>query len=58
VKSHDGCNPQVGVADGEKVDADADILGAISSMTSSTCPLVSEILDRSDMVMITPCRAR
>ena len=54
VKADDGGNPQIGVAAGEKVAADPDILGAVWGITSSTCLPVSEILDRSDMVMITP----
>lgn len=54
VKADDGGNPQVGVAAGEKVAADDAILGAVWGITSSTCLPVSEILDRSDMVMITP----
>jgi branched-chain amino acid transport system substrate-binding protein len=54
VKADDGGNPQVGVAAGEKVAADTAILGAVWGITSSTCIPVSEILDRSDMAMITP----
>jgi len=54
VKADDGGNPQVAVAAGEKVAADPAIAGAIWGITSSTCLPVSEILDRSDMAMITP----
>ena len=54
VKADDGGNPQVGVAAGEKVAADVDVLGAVWGITSSTCLPVSEILQRGDMVMITP----
>jgi branched-chain amino acid transport system substrate-binding protein len=54
VQADDGGNPQVGVAAGEKVAADPDIVGAVWGITSSTCLPVSEILERSDMVMITP----
>lgn len=54
VKADDGGNPQVGVAAGEKVAADSEIVGAVWGITSSTCLPVSEILDRSGMAMITP----
>ncbi|WP_420963922.1 branched-chain amino acid ABC transporter substrate-binding protein [Brucella sp. IR073] len=54
VKADDGGNPQVGVAAGEKVAADKDVVGAVWGITSSTCLPVSEILDRAGMAMITP----
>ncbi|MBV8650221.1 MAG: branched-chain amino acid ABC transporter substrate-binding protein [Alphaproteobacteria bacterium] len=54
VLADDGGNPQIGVAAGEKVAADRDIVGAVWGITSSTCLPVSEILERSNMVMITP----
>jgi branched-chain amino acid transport system substrate-binding protein len=54
VRADDGGNPQVGVAAGEKVAADPSIVGAVWGITSSTCIPVSEILDRSEMAMITP----
>jgi len=54
VKADDGGNPQVAVAAGEKVAADPSVVGAIWGITSSTCLPVSEILDRSNMAMITP----
>jgi branched-chain amino acid transport system substrate-binding protein len=54
VKADDGGNPQVGVAAGEKVAADDAILGAVWGITSSTCLPVSEILERSNMALITP----
>ncbi|WP_088344265.1 MULTISPECIES: branched-chain amino acid ABC transporter substrate-binding protein [Rhodomicrobium] len=54
VPADDGGNPQVGVAAGEKVAADPAILGTVWGITSSTCLPVSEILDRSNIVMITP----
>jgi branched-chain amino acid transport system substrate-binding protein len=47
-------NPQVGVAAGEKVAADAAIMGAVWGITSSTCIPVSEILEKVNMAIITP----
>jgi branched-chain amino acid transport system substrate-binding protein len=54
VEADDQGNPQVGVAAGEKVASDSQIVGAIWGITSVTCIPVSETLDRVNMVMITP----
>ncbi|MCK6451052.1 MAG: branched-chain amino acid ABC transporter substrate-binding protein [Alphaproteobacteria bacterium] len=54
VRADDQGNPQVGVAAGEKVAADAAILGTVWGITSSTCIPVSEVLDRVNLTMITP----
>src|SRR6185503_1491004 len=54
VEADDQGNPQVGVAAAEKVAADSGVMGAIWGITSVTCIPVSEILDRSNIVMITP----
>ncbi|MGH6814910.1 MAG: branched-chain amino acid ABC transporter substrate-binding protein [Hyphomicrobiaceae bacterium] len=54
VAADDQGNPQVGVAAGEKVAADPAIMGTVWGITSSTCIPVSEILDRVNVVMITP----
>jgi branched-chain amino acid transport system substrate-binding protein len=54
VEADDQGNPQVGVAAAEKVAADAGVMGAVWGITSVTCIPVSEILDRSNIVMITP----
>ena len=54
VAADDQGNPQVGVAAGEKVAADPAVLGTVWGITSSTCIPVSEILDRVNLVLITP----
>lgn len=54
VEADDQGNPQVGVAAGEKVAADPAVMGTVWGITSSTCIPVSEILDRVNLVMITP----
>jgi ABC-type branched-subunit amino acid transport system substrate-binding protein len=54
VAADDQGNPQVGVAAGEKVAADAAIMGAVWGITSSTCIPVSEILEKVNMAIITP----
>jgi branched-chain amino acid transport system substrate-binding protein len=54
VEADDQGNPQVGVAAAEKVAADAGVMGAVWGITSVTCIPVSEILDRSNIAMITP----
>src|SRR5262245_26506189 len=54
IAADDQGNPQVGVAAGEKVAADPAVLGTVWGITSSTCIPVSEILDRVNLVMITP----
>jgi branched-chain amino acid transport system substrate-binding protein len=47
-------NPQVGVAAAEKVVADPAVMGSIWGITSVTCIPVSEILEKADLVMISP----
>jgi len=47
-------NPQVGVAAAEKVAADPAVMGAVWGITSVTCIPASEVLDRSNIVLITP----
>ncbi len=47
-------NPQVGSAAGDKVAADPAVIGAVWGITSVTCLPVSEILERQNIVMITP----
>jgi branched-chain amino acid transport system substrate-binding protein len=54
VAADDQGNPQVGVAAGEKVAADPSVVGTVWGITSSTCIPVSEVLDRVNLVMITP----
>lgn len=54
VDADDQGNPQIGVAAAEKVVADAAIMGAVWGITSSTCIPASEILERANLVMITP----
>lgn len=54
VEADDQGNPQVGVAAAEKVAADPAILGAVWGITSVTCIPASEVLNRSNMVLITP----
>src|SRR6476661_1873481 len=54
VEADDQGNPQVGVAAAEKVTADAGVMGAVWGITSVTCIPASEVLDRSNIVLITP----
>lgn len=54
LEADDQGNPQVGVAAAEKVAADAAVLGAVWGITSVTCIPVSEVLDRVNLVMISP----
>ena len=54
VEADDQGNPQVGVAAGEKVAADPAVVGAVWGITSVTCIPVSEILERVNLVLITP----
>src|SRR5260370_10407912 len=46
--------PQIGQAAGEKVAADPAVMGAVWGITSVTCIPVSEVLERVNIVMITP----
>ena len=54
LEADDQGNPQVGVAAAEKVAADAAVLGAVWGITSVTCIPVSEVLDRVNLVLISP----
>jgi branched-chain amino acid transport system substrate-binding protein len=54
LEADDQGNPQVGVAAAEKVAADAAVLGAVWGITSVTCIPVSEVLERVNLVMISP----
>jgi branched-chain amino acid transport system substrate-binding protein len=53
-EADDQGNPQVGVAAAEKVAADPAVMGAVWGITSVTCIPASEVLDRSNIVLITP----
>lgn len=54
MEADDQGNPQVGVAAAEKVAADPAIMGSIWGITSGTCIPASEVLDRSNIVLISP----
>ncbi len=54
LEADDQGNPQVGVAAAEKVAADPAVMGAVWGITSVTCIPASEVLNRSNIVMITP----
>jgi branched-chain amino acid transport system substrate-binding protein len=54
LEADDQGNPQVGVAAAEKVVADSAVMGAIWGITSVTCIPVSEILEKDNLVMISP----
>ncbi len=54
VDADDQGNPQVGVAAAEKVAADPAVMGTVWGITSVTCIPASEVLDRSNIVLITP----
>jgi branched-chain amino acid transport system substrate-binding protein len=54
LEADDQGNPQVGVAAAEKVAADGAVLGAVWGITSVTCIPVSEVLDRVNLVLISP----
>ena len=54
VDADDQGNPQIGVAAAEKVVSDPAVMGAIWGITSVTCVPASEILDRANMILITP----
>ena len=54
LEADDQGNPQVGVAAAEKVAADPAVLGAVWGITSVTCIPVSEVLDRVNLVLISP----
>ncbi len=54
VEADDQGNPQVGVAAAEKVAADPAVMGTVWGITSVTCIPASEVLARSNIVLITP----
>jgi len=54
LEADDQGNPQVGVAAAEKVAADSAVLGAVWGITSVTCIPVSEVLERVNVVLISP----
>jgi len=54
MEADDQGNPQVGIAAAEKVAADPAVMGTVWGITSVTCIPVSEVLDRHDIVLITP----
>src|SRR4029077_2828858 len=54
MEADDQGNPQIGVAAAEKVAADPAIMGSVWGITSVTCIPASEVLDRSNIVLITP----
>jgi branched-chain amino acid transport system substrate-binding protein len=54
MEADDQGNPQVGVAAADKVVADPAVMGAVWGITSVTCIPASEILDRANMILITP----
>lgn len=54
VEADDQGNPQVGVSAAEKVAADSAIMGAVWGITSVTCIPVSEVLERVNLVLISP----
>src|SRR5215468_5861099 len=47
-------NPQIGVAAAEKVAADPAVIGTVWGITSVTCIPVSEILQKANLVLISP----
>lgn len=54
MEADDQGNPQIGVAAAEKVAADAAVMGTIWGITSVTCIPVSEILQKSNISLISP----
>jgi len=54
LEADDQGNPQVGVAAAEKVAADPAVMGSVWGITSVTCIPASEVLNRSNIVLITP----
>ena len=54
MEADDQGNPQVGVAAAEKVAADPAVMGSVWGITSVTCIPASEVLDRSNIVLISP----
>lgn len=54
LEADDQGNPQVGVAAAEKVAADPAVMGSVWGITSVTCIPASEVLDHSNIVLISP----
>jgi len=54
MEADDQGNPQIGVAAAEKVAADPAVMGSVWGITSVTCIPASEVLDRSNIVLISP----
>ncbi len=54
LEADDQGNPQIGVAAAEKVAADAAVVGAVWGITSVTCIPVSDVLQKANVVLITP----
>jgi len=54
LEADDQGNPQVGVAAAEKVAADPAVVGSVWGITSVTCIPASDVLDRYNIVLITP----
>ena len=54
MEADDQGNPQVGVAAAEKVAADPAVMGSVWGITSVTCIPASEVLDRTNIVLISP----
>src|SRR4051794_23211053 len=54
VEADDQGNPQVGVSAAEKVAGDPAVVGTVWGITSVTCIPVSEVLDKSNIVLVTP----
>lgn len=54
MEADDQGNPQIGLAAAEKVAADPAVVGAVWGITSVTCIPVSEILQKSNVVLISP----
>jgi branched-chain amino acid transport system substrate-binding protein len=54
LEADDQGNPQIGVAAAEKVAADAAVIGSVWGITSVTCIPVSDVLQKANVVMISP----
>ena len=54
LEADDQGNPQIGVAAAEKVAADAAVIGSVWGITSVTCIPVSEVLQKANLVLISP----
>jgi branched-chain amino acid transport system substrate-binding protein len=54
VEADDQGNPQIGIAAAEKVAADSAVVGTVWGITSVTCIPVSEVLQKANLVLISP----